>query len=341
MKKFICVAAAVLCLCSCSGENTIESSATESIVNNEQIQGDNVDENIYPYTIDAIAVNGNVYPQIFEKSPARAFPNNQGLAETMLKLGLQDSIVGVGAPSSEVEPSVAEEFNSLNLISDISSVNKELILGANADVVLGRSTLFSDDTGWGNGTIEDLNGLGIKTVTQKASLFNATVDDLFADVRELGMIFNIQETANAFADKMENKYKNLVELTKNEESKTFIIITNMGDEDIYSFGIQDISMHADAFKGVKMNYLEEHLSGVISPELLIDMNPDIIIVLSADGEGLDGEATRDMLLNSENLSSVTAVENSDIYIQDFTATMSFNYRLLDVIESTVHDVFGA
>lgn len=287
----------------------------------------------YPISFDATDNMGEVHVQTIEEAPVKVFPNNQGVAETMLKLNLDNSIVGVAAATSDIDPELLEKYNALPLLSNDANVTKELIVGANTDLVIGRSALFSDDTSWGNGTVADLNSMGIKTITQKSTLSNATINDLFQDVRDIGVIFDIQEEANALALDMENRYNALVEKSAGKEELTYVIIPQIQDNQLYIYSTADTSMHADAFKGLNLtNAYEGNTSGVVSVEQLVDINPDVIFVLSGAGAGMNGEENKDYMMNSDALSSLTSVKNESMYVYDFTAVMCFNYRLVDTLE---------
>ena len=124
------------------------------------------------------------------------------LAAVMLATGCSQTASSVAssvAASSEIASSVADEVASLNSLGDKKSVSKETILATEPDLILGKGPLMFTESSIG--TVQSYQELGIPVYTELASAStDQALDNIVEDVRNIGEIFNVQETANAYAD---------------------------------------------------------------------------------------------------------------------------------------------
>ena len=74
--------------------------------------------------------------------------------------------------------------------------------------------MFSDKS---LGTIDSWNENSIPVYTQKASVSNMkqSLENVIEDIRNIGIIFNVQEKANAYADELEKKINAVASSDKN------------------------------------------------------------------------------------------------------------------------------
>jgi iron complex transport system substrate-binding protein len=138
----------------------------------------------------------------FDAAPARAISNDVNLTEMMLVLGLRDRMVGYTGISgwktldAEAREGVAE-------LPELSAQypSKEVLVGAEADFFF---------AGWNYGmkvggevTPETLAPFGIKTYELTESCIfvgpkgRASMEDMYADILNLGAIFGVSEKAEA------------------------------------------------------------------------------------------------------------------------------------------------
>ncbi len=296
-------------------------------------------ETTYPISFDALDLQGNVYPQTYEDVPTKVFPNNQGTAETLLMLGLADNIVATPPATGEIAEGLEAQYNELVYTNESLYIGKEQLISLEPDLAMGRSALFTDDAGWGLGLISDLNDIGINVFTQNASLNDATIDDLFADIRDIGTLFNVADVAEEMASNLETRYSGLTETYADQDELTYLMIPMYQDNQFNVFGSNDTAMHNNGFNGINLNNPVE-VTGYLSAEGIIDVNPDVILAVNVAGGGpSDGEIIRDTLMSSAELQSVNAIANDKVIIVDFSDVMLYNFRFLDVLENVAEVAF--
>lgn len=159
----------------------------------------------YPVTITTYDASGREITQTFDKAPERIVTNNLSATETLIELGLGDKIVGMMNPDNTITSKYKDSIEKINKLGDKKSISKEVILSAAPDIVVGRAAMFSEKS---LGAYTDWNNNGINVYAQGASVTTGNVEltSVIQDVKNLGIIFNVQDKANAYADELQKKY---------------------------------------------------------------------------------------------------------------------------------------
>ncbi len=141
----------------------------------------------------------------FDAAPARAIANDVNLIEMTLALGLRDRMVGYTGVSGwkTLDPELRAGIAELPELS-ARYPTREVLAGAEPDFFL---------VGWNYGmtvggevTPETLEPLGIKTYQLTESCIfvgpkaKSTMQDMYADLLNLGSIFGIEDRATALVD---------------------------------------------------------------------------------------------------------------------------------------------
>lgn len=294
----------------------------------------------YPLTVENFTAVDNTREaarQEFKKAPERVVANNQSTAELLIHLGLTDKIAGVAALYGEIPSDIAEEFKKIPVLSE-GYVGKELVLGANPDLVIGRGQLFAD-ADWGVGTVKDLNALGINTYLLNSSLSGATLDSLYKDITEIGNIFDEKKAADAFIAQLK---------TRQEALKTGIAGSDKIYKYAYVFDVTDgsasvYSGNTDTFQNDALNLIHldnafKDVTGEVNLEKLISANPDILLI-SAYAGGPDTEKMVKELYNIPSLSSISAIKKKQIYIIDYNQFWGYSYQIFDGLEALAAKVY--
>nr|WP_314506920.1 ABC transporter substrate-binding protein [uncultured Lachnoanaerobaculum sp.] len=228
-----------LTLAGCAaGNNSTSSTAIETTVAettatvaNDSKNTANAAETVYPVSIQTYDADGNEITQVFEKSPERIITNNLSSTELLIDLGLQDKIVGMLDPDNEVTGEYALAISKIPHIGDKKSVSKEVVLSNNPDIIIGRNMMFSDKS---LGSIDSWNQNSIPVYTQKASVstMKQSLENVIEDVRNIGIIFNIQDKANKYADELKRKVDSVISSNSNNgnDLKNALIMCAYNDE---------------------------------------------------------------------------------------------------------------
>ncbi|MEC1177985.1 ABC transporter substrate-binding protein [Metasolibacillus meyeri] len=298
-------------------------------------------ESHYPLTVEnfAKAEGGSEWTtkeQVFDKAPERIMANTRPAAELLLHLGLGDRIVGVSADFGAPDPTVADDYAKLTIISD-GYVGKEVTLGTNPDLVYGRGGLF-DNADWGVGTVDSLNEMGIKTYVLESSVTGGTYASIYKDIENLGNIFSVQDKAQSFIDVLKAKEdaiaKSLESITEN---KTFAYLHTNDPKELYVWSAHGESFFHAAFNMVKLDNVFKDITGDVSLETLISTDPDVLILPNFDGSDLSH--VRDAIYENPKLSSMKAIKNKAIYIVDYNYLFGYGYNTIDGMELLAKEMY--
>ncbi len=275
--------------------------------------------------------------QVFDKAPERIMANTRPAAEFLLHLGLGDKIVGVGANFGAPDPSVAEEYAKLNILSE-EYVGKEVTLGTDPDLVFGRGGLF-DNADWGVGTVDSLNELDIKTYVLESSVTGGTFDSIYKDIENVGKIFNIPDKADRFIKELKDKQAEIrSSLESIKENRTFAYLHTSDANDLFIYPAHAETFFNDSFKMVKLDNIFQDETGDVSVEMLIGADPDVLI-LPDWGEDVDLEAVKAAIIANPKLSSMKAIKNKQIFIVDYNYLFGYGYNSIDGMEMLAKQMY--
>lgn len=299
--------------------------------------------NGYPVTVQTYSIinDGATWESIdatFEAEPERVVCNNQGSAELMIRLGLQDKIVGVAAVFGDPAEDVAEEFNKLEIISP-SYASKELVLGANPDCIIGRGDLFIDGD-YGVGTVAELNAAGISTYITHVGEDKASYESFLADIENLGKIFNVQDRAAELI----KEYEALIDSIKTDSRWAEKELT-MAEIAVVEDGIPTLSSPAteyiqnEAFEMIGLNNaFKDYTGSEISVETMIEANPDVLILFDYEG-GPDMATMISELYANPSLQEVTAIKNKQVYALDFNEIYGGSGEIYNAMKELAEEIY--
>ena len=284
----------------------------------------------YPVTFDAFDSEGNVYTQTFNEAPKKVITNNQTSTELLLTLGLKDSIIGTGDLDTPIPEALKADYEAIPAIANKGDVAKEVVVGSGADLVIGRAASFKEDR---YGSIPSLNEVGINTYVQLASKMNTDIslDTIIQDVRNVGILFDVQDKANALADSLQASFDNIKsKVPTTGDRKKVMLIVNYSGESFTAYGA-NASLQSEMLNVLNADNVIEK-GGAISLENIISTNPDhIVYVTATKNASVDGDAI-DRILAEPTIQDVTAIKNKNITSIEYTELMGYGYRTFDCLE---------
>lgn len=332
-------------LVSCGTAQTTENSEiTESIMDTnlqqETLTTETTLKTQYPLTIDVYNINEDLVPQTYEEAPSRVIPYTASAVYTMLELGLEDKIIGIMKPDNLPPEEFVSEYEQLTVIGDKTTVSKESIVALEPDLLFGRVMSLSDDS---MGTLEDFNAIGINAYTQKASSFaiEQSLDNIFEDIQNIGKIFDVQDKANAYVKTLEerlNSVKQKVAVDKSEEPLTAILMVRYDDGTFSAFGSNSTFQNA-ALSEINMVNVVSGTAGEMTVENLVDLNPDVIIYVTADRNSEFDQNAKENILTNPTLSDVSAVKNNKYVEIPYESLMDYGPSTFDAIEMIYEGIY--
>ena len=159
----------------------------------------------YPVTIDNCGVS-----ETFTAAPTRVVTTFQPTLELLLALGLGDHVIGREAyTESPILPAQLAAYNKIPEISKPSTVPpKEVMLSQRPDFVIAEDSNADFDTSQGLATRQDLEGVVAKVFIESGRCtpeHQATFQDDYNDLTNLGKIFNVPDKAQSVINAMKAK----------------------------------------------------------------------------------------------------------------------------------------
>lgn len=271
----------------------------------------------------------------------------------MYRLGLQDKIIALGAPCCKsdynysfetVDGSSYEFKNGMNpvkylmphladlpvLVEGATAVNYETLASLDPDVVFLREGSWAFSAGSDEKiekTIASIESLGIPLVILVGPPYQEqpSVDNIGDEIRLVGDVFSRQEDADELASYLESQIEDIRRRTKDvpENEKPSMMQLGLspraregggagmawGLDTIESYFIEDIANARNAYDGTGAFV-------VISTEQILTMDPDVIVLPTAQGYHPASELYTAPYY--QNLQELSAVKNGRVYALPWT-----------------------
>lgn len=248
----------------------------------------------------------------FDAPPKRAISNDVNLTEMMLVLGLADHMVGYTGISGW--KTLDEEMRAnVKQLPELSSKypTKEVIVGANADFFF---------AGWNYGmkvggevTPETLEPFGVKVYELTESCTHimkkgkASIDDMYADLLNLGAIFNVEDTAKNLVNNYKAELKSFKDdLETGEPVRAFVY--DSGEDTPFTAGLYAMpTALIEAAGGVNVMNGFEKSWGTVTWEEVVAQNPEVIIIVNYGS--VTAEQKRAFMMSNPAFANIDAVKN--------------------------------
>lgn len=259
----------------------------------------------------------------FQQAPQAAVSNDVNLTEMMLALGLEQHMVGYTGISGwkTLSPELRAGVAELPELSP-KYPSKEVLLGADADFYF---------AGWNYGmrvgggvTPDTLEPLGIKVYELSESCVHimdkpkVSMDDLYADLLNLGRIFNVEHKAQAlvkvYQQSLEQFQQKLAPLS--EPVKVFVY--DSGEEQPFTagrFGMPTALIEAAGGVNIVDDVAKSWTQ--IGWESVIDRNPEVIVIVNYGD--VTAQQKIDFLLSNPAFSDIPAIKNQHFVVLEYVA----------------------
>jgi iron complex transport system substrate-binding protein len=248
----------------------------------------------------------------FDKPPERAIANDVNLTEMMLVLGLADRMVGYTGISGwktldEDMRAGVEELPELSA----KYPTKEVLVGADADFFF---------AGWNYGmkvggevTPETLAPFGIQVYELTESCTHimdkekASIEDMYADLTNLGAIFNVENRAAAL---VEGYRADLAAFTNELETgdPLRVFVYDSGEDAPFTAGLYAMpTALIEAAGGTNVMNGFEKSWGTVTWEEVVEQNPEVIVIVNYGD--VTAAQKRNFMMSNPAFAALEAVKN--------------------------------
>lgn len=248
----------------------------------------------------------------FDAPPERAVSNDVNLTEMMLVLGLADRMVGYTGISGW--KTLDEEMrDGVEQLPELSSKypSKEVLVGADADFFF---------AGWNYGmkvggevTPETLEPFGIKVYELAESCIHimekdkASIEDMYADLLNLGRIFNVEAKAKALVDGYRAELADFQSEQSGEDAPRVFVYDSGEDTPFTSgrYGMPTALIEAAGGRNIMDDF--EKSWATVTWEEVVERNPEVVVIVNY-GE-VTAEQKRDFMMSNPAFAELDAVKN--------------------------------
>ncbi len=259
-----------------------------------------------------VSVNSCNRTVSFDSSPQRAISNDVNLTEMMLVLGLSDKMVGYTGISGW--KTLDEEMRlGVKQLPELSPKypTKEVLVGADADFFF---------AGWNYGmkvggevTPETLKPFGINVYELTESCIHimskkkASMDDMYNDLLNLGLIFQIENRAKKIVDAYRTDLKNFTQKLEPIAAKK-VFVYDSGEDTPFTAGRYAMpTALIEAAGGINIMDDFQKSWGTVTWEEVIDRNPEIVVIVNYGK--VTAEQKRKFMMSNPAFANIDAVKN--------------------------------
>ena len=248
----------------------------------------------------------------FDSPPQRAISNDVNLTEMMLVLGLSDKMVGYTGISGW--KTLDEEMRlGVKQLPELSPKypTKEVLVGADADFFF---------AGWNYGmkvggevTPETLNPFGIKVYELTESCIHimtkkkVSMDDMYNDLLNLGLIFQIENRAKKLVDAYRSDLKKFTQKLESIPAKK-VFVYDSGEDTPFTAGRYAMpTALIEAAGGINIMDDFQKSWGTVTWEEVIDRNPEVVVIVNYGK--VTAEQKRKFMMSNPAFANIDAVKN--------------------------------
>ncbi|MEO1732794.1 MAG: ABC transporter substrate-binding protein [Pseudomonadota bacterium] len=248
----------------------------------------------------------------FDGPPQRAISNDVNLTEMMLVLGLADRMVGYTGISGW--KTLDEEMRAgVEELPELSAKypSKEVLVGADADFFF---------AGWNYGmkvggevTPETLEPFGIKVYELTESCTHimdkdkASIEDMYADLMNLGRIFDVEDRALALVDGYRQDLSAFTE-TLQPGDPLRVFVYDSGEDTPFTAGRYAMpTALIEAAGGTNIMDDFEKSWATVTWEAVVERNPEVIVIVNYGD--VTAEQKRAFMMSNPAFADLDAVKN--------------------------------
>ena len=248
----------------------------------------------------------------FDSPPQRAISNDVNLTEMMLVLGLSDKMVGYTGISGW--KTLDEEMRlGVKQLPELSPKypTKEVLVGADADFFF---------AGWNYGmkvggevTPETLKPFGINVYELTESCIHimtkkkVSMDDMYNDLLNLGLIFQIEIRAKKLVDAYRSDLKKFTQKLESIPAKK-VFVYDSGEDTPFTAGRYAMpTALIEAAGGINIMDDFQKSWGTVTWEEVIDRNPEVVVIVNYGK--VTAEQKRKFMMSNPAFANIDAVKN--------------------------------
>lgn len=279
----------------------------------------------YPVTVDNYGREVSI-----EKRPEKVLTLGPNCTELFAALGLGDLVIGRSLVNHSRGPleEYADIVESIPMLN-YQSATREAILTSGADFAYSLDWEVGDE----GLNLEEAEGYGIKAYINSAT----TLDQQYKEIMDIGAIFDIEETAQAFVDDQKARIAAVGEKLADQEPVKVLVYDSGNDGVFTCSGINFESLLVELAGGKNIfDDLNERQWITVSYEEVLARDPDVILIHDYDSPSVEEKIAE--IKANPTLSQMDCVKNERFAIITLESVLPGN-RMAYAVESMAADFY--
>ncbi len=235
--------------------------------------------------------------------------------EILYALGAGDTLVGRGEYCN-----YPEAVQDLPVVNSGAGLNLEQILALNPEVVI-MSTMAQTIE-----QVESLERAGIKVVVSEAT----GIAGVYESIALIGAVTGKDKEAGELVAQMQDAFAAITQKAQNNEKSVYFEISPL-EWGLWTAGVHTFMDEIADVCGLKNAFGDVEGWAAISPEQVIERNPDYIVTVTPAYEGAPSPI--DEIKSRAGWESMTAVQNDGILLADNDSFTLPGPRLVDAAQA--------
>ena len=279
----------------------------------------------YPVTVDNYGREVTI-----EKRPEKVLTLGPNCTELFAALGLGDLVIGRSLVNHSRGP--LEEY--ADIVENIPMLNYQ---NATREAILTSGADFAYSLDWEVGdeglNLEEAEGYGIKAYINSAT----TLEQQYKEIMDIGAIFDIEETAQAFVDDQKARIAAVGEKLSGQEPVKVLVYDSGNDGVFTCSGINFESLLVELAGGKNIfDDLNERQWITVSYEEVLARDPDIILIHDYDSPSVEEKIAE--IKANPTLSQMDCVKNERFAVITLESVLPGN-RMAYSVESMAADFY--
>lgn len=246
--------------------------------------------------------------------------------EVLVALGLADKLVAVDKYSADVE-GISEDLPKI----DFRNPDAEAIIALNPDIVIASGHNKAGD--------EDpfalIKEAGIPVAYIPSSY---SIDGIYGDIEFIASLTDTEKEGKDLINSMKKEVEAIKAIGDTITDKKNIYFEIGAGSGLYTFGNETFLNEMIETIGATNIFGEENSWITVTPEAVIDANPDVILA-NTPGTNEAGLTAVEDIKSREGWDTITAVKNSDVYQIDKNSSSRASQNIIKALKEMAKAVY--
>lgn len=246
--------------------------------------------------------------------------------EVLVALGLADKLVAVDKYSADVE-GISEELPKI----DFRNPDAEAIIALNPDIVIasGHNKVGDEDP------FALIKEAGIPVAYIPSSY---SIDGIYEDIEFIANLTNTEKKGKELVDSMKKEVEKIKAIGDKITDKKNVYFEIGAGSELYTFGNGTFLNELIETVGATNIFADENSWITVTPEAVIDANPDVILA-NSPGTNEAGLTAIEDIESRDGWDTITAVQNGDVYSIDNNASSRPSQNVIKALKEIARAIY--